>query len=159
MIKRVLLGLSAVSLAACGAPADPQISDGPSVIEIDGLYVIEPLGGRDVTAGGGTISVIGPSVELIAASGPDADAIELHTHEMTDGVAQMRKVDGFQISQGSPLALGSGGPHLMIFGTSEAVQAGEEVEISLVFRLEDGSETVLVETAEVQPFSSPGRGS
>lgn len=162
-MKHLLFAFALLFAAACGgetsAPAAEKTTSSESVIEVGGLYIAAPLGGRDVTSGGGEISVSGAPVDLVSASSPDVRSIELHTHEIDDGVMKMRKTDKFFVAENAPLLLGSGGPHLMLFGVSKDLEVGDELDISLVFKREDGSEIVLVETAVVQPFSAVGRGS
>ena len=162
-MKHALFASALLFAAACGgevsAPAPEQAASSETIIEVGGLYIAAPLGGRDVTSGGGEISVSGPSVDLVAASSDSVGTIELHTHEIDDGVMKMRKTDKFFVAEKAPLVLGSGGPHFMLFGVPENIQEGDELDISLVFKREDGSEIVLVETATVQPFSAVGRGS
>ena len=144
--------LAAILLAACGDPA-PAPSDNPPFLEVTGLYIIDPPGGRDIASAFMQITATGGDYRFIAASSQDADRVELHTHDMSGGQMQMRRVDGFDISAGETLVLESGGNHLMLFGWDEAMQPGDETELLLSFTGPDDQDVTLALTAEVRDLS------
>jgi len=112
-------------LGACNGQQSADIS-------VQNAQIQAPIGGRDVTLGGFEISAAGQDITLMSASSPAVKKIELHTMTQTDGVMKMRRLeDGLTIRAGDTLTLGSGGPHLMIFGLDPALQAGDMVEISV----------------------------
>ncbi|MDP1555384.1 MAG: copper chaperone PCu(A)C, partial [Hyphomonas sp.] len=59
-------------------------------------------------------------------------------------------VDSFPVSEDAPLVLERGGNHLMLFGVG-SVEAGSQVELTLTFTDESGTETEIVTKAEVVP--------
>ncbi|MFW5909767.1 MAG: copper chaperone PCu(A)C [Thiohalospira sp.] len=75
---------------------------------------------------------------VVAASSPAFEAIELHRTVEEDGVARMIQQDRFTIPADGSLALEPGSYHLMLMRPHEAVEPGDEVEITLEF--EDGEE-------------------
>lgn len=84
-------------------------------IAVENVRLRAPLPGQSVAAGWFDVVNSGGVDELLSASSPISDTIELHTHEMADGVMKMRKVrsvkiDGLQTTHFKP-----GGLHLMIF--------------------------------------------
>ncbi len=149
MILRVLVPVLGLALAACSNPATAP-ADGKSVIEVTGAFVVKPPEGRDVTAGGMTVSVTGAPVDLVAITTSSAEHVELHTMTMDDGGMQMRQVDHFTASEGSPIVLERGGNHMMLFGFDSAVQPGDTLDLSLEFRLADGESQTVVTTADVR---------
>jgi hypothetical protein len=156
-LSSLALGASALVLAACSESAvetqevvvveDAAIAGTPvaaapvpsleTVFEVtvmDG-YVMEPLMGRDVTAGYFSIRSDRSSERVISASSPSANTVELHTHTMVDGVMKMREVDGIDLPQGETVTLEPGGLHLMMFGFAND-EAQTEILVTLL--LESG---------------------
>jgi len=70
---------------------------------------------------------------LVAAHSDAADALELHSHIMEDGMMKMRRVDAIAIPGHGQVALKSGGFHIMLIGLTRALEMGEEVLIELEF--------------------------
>jgi copper(I)-binding protein len=72
---------------------------------------------------------------LTGAHSPKAKSVELHQTTMTaDGVMQMREVeDGLPIEAGGALLLEPGGTHFMLVGLETALNAGEELMLTLEF--------------------------
>jgi len=143
---------AALFLAACGAGAPAggtgdSASAGP-VIEVRDAFIVQPPEGRDVTGGGLYVSVKGGPVTLIGASTPAAGKVEMHTMSMENDMMQMRKVESFPVSEGSPLILERGGNHLMLFGAGP-LEAGSQVDLTLTFTDESGAEIKVDTKAEV----------
>ena len=146
---RLFVSAAAMSLAAACSPADaptPPASEaaGP-VLSYTDAFVMEPIGGRDMTMGGITLSVEGGDVLLTDASSTSIGTIELHTMAMSDGRMQMRQVENFEIADGSSLELKRGGDHFMMFDVGEDVVAGETVDITLSFDAAGEPMTLIVE--------------
>ncbi|MEO1028013.1 MAG: copper chaperone PCu(A)C [Pseudomonadota bacterium] len=163
LIISVLLG---VALSGCGQPAaveDPTpitTETDAGEITVRGLFVVAPLGGRDVTSGGGEVTISGDGeIKLVEAHSPIARSVELHTHSAENGVMQMRQVQSFAVTADHGLVLGPGGPHLMLFGVQDGVSPGDVTEITLVFEQENGETKSMTLEAEVHDFSAVGRGS
>jgi copper(I)-binding protein len=137
-------------LAACGASTTAPAGAGHAVVDVTDAFIVQPPEGRDVTGGGMHVSVKGGSLTLVGATSEIAQNIEMHTMSMEDGVMQMRKVDGFTVSDEQPLVLERGGNHLMFFGTGP-LEAGQTVSIVLTFSDDAGTRQEVPVTAEVVP--------
>ena len=147
-MSRVLFSLAALSLVAACAPADApaeQQSTTIPVLSYSDAFIMEPIGGRDMTMGGVTLSADGGDVTLTSASSASVGTIELHTMAMVDGKMQMRQVDGFDIADGESLELKRGGNHLMMFDVGEDIVGGETVDITLNFDANGAPMTLVVE--------------
>ena len=144
---------SAIALVTACSPADaptpPAAETSGPVLSYTDAFVMEPIGGRDMTMGGISLSVEGGDVTLTEASSTSFGAIELHTMAMNDGKMQMRQVEGFEIADGEALELKRGGNHFMMFDVAEEVVAGETVDITLTFEA-DGEPMTLVVEADVR---------
>ena len=149
---RLFTGAAFVSLAVACTPADaptPAASETSPVLSYTDAFIMEPIGTRDMTMGGISLSVEGGSVELTSANSPSVETIELHTMGMVDGKMQMRQVEGFEIVEGETLELKRGGNHFMMFGVGEDVVSGETIDITLNFEA-DGELMTLVVEADVR---------
>lgn len=147
-MSRLLLSAALFSLAAACSPADaptPPASESGPVLSYTDAFVMEPIGGRDMTMGGVTLSVEGGDVTLTGASSSSIGSIELHTMVMNDGKMQMRQVDGLEIADGESLELKRGGNHFMMFDIGEDVAGGETVDILLNFDANGEPMTLVIE--------------
>lgn len=158
MIRQILLSLvTGLSLAACGPSVDTAPSETsqsaaatqPSIGYTE-AFIMEPIGGRDMTMGGVTVTVEAADARLIGASSPEIGTIELHSMAMTDGKMRMRQVEGFDIAAGETLSLKRGSDHFMMFDVSEAVQGGETIDLTLQFETASAETLTLVVPAEVR---------
>lgn len=151
-MTRLLASAALLALAAACSPADaptPPASDSGPVLSYTDAFVMEPIGARDMTMGGLTLSVEGGDVTLNSASSTSIGTIEMHTMAMTDGRMQMRQVDSFEIADGEALELKRGGNHFMMFDVGEDVVSGETIDITL--NLDAGGEPMtLVVEADVR---------
>ena len=146
---RLSVSAAAISLAAACSPADaptpPATEATGPILSYTDAFVMEPIGGRDMTMGGITLSVEGGDVTLNEASSTSFGTIELHTMAMADGRMQMRQVENFEIADGGSLELKRGGNHLMMFDVGNDVVAGETVDITLSFDAAGEPMTLVVE--------------
>ena len=145
----ILIGFTACAPNETGETPVTQTAAAP-VISYSDAFVMEPIGGRDMTMGGVSLSVAEAGTRLIAASSPDFGTIELHTMQMVDGKMQMRQVEGFDIAAGETLTLQRGGNHLMMFDVGEGVIGGETVDLTLEFANGDEAPITLVVPATVR---------
>jgi copper(I)-binding protein len=105
-------------------------------IDVAGAWARPTVGQSRVSAAYMTIANKGDTDDLLkSARTPKAKAVELHQTTMTaDGVMQMRKVeDGLPVEAGASLVLGPGGTHFMLLGLEDALQAGEDLIVTLEF--------------------------
>jgi len=155
---------AAILLSACGASettaapaaepaaatAEPAAEAAAIEVNVRDAFIVQPPEGRDVTGGGMYVSVTGGPVTLIGATTPAAANIELHTMSMENDMMQMRKVESFPVSEDTPLVLERGGNHLMLFGTGP-LEVGSQVDLTLTFTDESGTEIKVDTKAEVVP--------
>lgn len=147
-MTRLFASTALIALAAACSPADaptPAPSESGVVLSYTDAFVMEPIAGRDMTMGGVSLSVEGGDVRLISAESDAFGTMELHTMAMVDERMQMRKVDSFEIADGSTLELKRGGNHFMMFDVSEDVMGGETVDITLTFDAGGEEKTLIVE--------------
>lgn len=152
-MRRTLTFIAAAAALAACSPSEttvPDTTEAGTVLSYSDAFVMEPIGGRDMTMGGVTVGVEGGDVRLVAASSPAIGTIELHTMAMVDGKMTMRQVTGFDIADGKKLQLKRGGNHLMMFDVAESVAAGETVDITLTFEDDQGAPMTLVVDAAVR---------
>lgn len=71
---------------------------------------------------------------LISATTPIAERVEIHQHEMSDGVMRMKKIDNVRISTMKSVMFEPGGYHLMIFNPEQSFKQGERFPMTLEFR-------------------------
>lgn len=107
-------------------------------VEISNATVRQPLPGKTLSAGYFSMKNTGTDpIALIAVSSPQFDSVELHTHQMVDGMMQMAEVDKIAIPPGQSVHLQPGGFHLMLFGPAQVIQLGQQVPLQL--RWSDGT--------------------
>ena len=75
---------------------------------------------------------------LVAVRSPAAQAVELHTHTMRDGMMSMRPLAQVELPAGESVALQPGGLHVMLIGLQQQLELDQEISLTLVFG--DGSE-------------------
>lgn len=140
-ISRLMHGLLVLTLvAACGGSE-------PASVDIDAARITEPITGRTVSLGGFQIAANGEDAQLISVTSQAAKRIELHTMLNEDGVMKMRRLKGgLTISAGETLTLGSGGPHLMVFGLGDGLVPGDVVELEVTYAQGGDTETVSVQS-------------
>jgi copper(I)-binding protein len=94
------------------------------------------IGQGRTTAAYMTIANQGATGDVLkSARTPKAKAVEMHQTTMSaDGIMQMRKVEGgLPIEAGASLVFEPGGTHLMLVGLEDALEAGEELMLTLEF--------------------------
>ena len=74
---------------------------------------------------------------LVAAESPIAEAVEIHSHVMVDGMMRMRKIVGIDLDAGDTRVLRSGGFHIMLIGLEQSLKHGESFPLKLIYG--DGS--------------------
>lgn len=75
------------------------------------------------------------ATELVKATSPIADRVELHNVIEQDGVFKMIHLDkeGIKVPAGEMVALMPNGYHVMIFGLKEKLKAGDKLPLKLYF--------------------------
>lgn len=91
----------------------------PSVINSAAFMEIENNSNQDIA--------------LVRASSDVSKIVELHTHEMKDGMMQMFQVEKIVVPANGKVALKPGGYHVMFIGLNRTLKSGETVELELTF--------------------------
>ena len=73
------------------------------------------------------------AVDLISASSPAAEHVELHTHSNVDGVMQMRPIDKVTIEANHATILKPGGHHVMLIGLQQELNEGDSIPMTFTF--------------------------
>ena len=62
-----------------------------------------------------------------------AEAVELHTHELKDGMMKMRRVESVEVPAGGEAVFKPHGLHVMLFGLKQPLVDGESFDLTVVF--------------------------
>ena len=111
-------------------------------IEIKNQWVRASNDGQDVGAAYMTI-VSNEDTSLIAIDSDVADAIEIHSMSMENGVMKMRMLDTLDLIASKPTELSPGGFHLMLFDLKKPLTAGNEAHFTLHFKNKAGQEKIV----------------
>ena len=121
---RIALLIAVALLLGCAAPADADVRAGDP-------WIAEMPPGAEVAAGYLVFTNDGgEAVEVVGAESPICERVEMHTTDMSDGVARMRKQQSLTIPAHGALTLEAGGTHLMLIRPTE-LRAGDRVAIDL----------------------------
>ena len=88
-----------------------------------------------------TITNPGADAQIVAASSPVAEVVELHTHINDNGVMRMRKIEKIDLPSAQAVMLKPGGLHVMLLGLNRDLNIGEQIDVTLEFS--DGSQKQL----------------
>lgn len=106
--------------------------------EIQNLRVIAPIPGQDISAGYLVLkNDSSASIELISVETEDAERVQIHTHQMNNGMMRMVQLDSLSVEPGEQAEFERGGLHLMVF--SPDVQALESGSLDMRFNFADGT--------------------
>ncbi len=94
----------------------------------------------------------GPADQLISASTPVADEVQLHTMSMEGNTMQMRQVKAIDVPAAGTVELKPGGLHLMLIGIKTPLKAGDFIPVKLKFAKAGEVEVKL----PVQPMGHTG---
>lgn len=147
MMRSVLVGISAMLLAACSGGEAPSATY--ATIEVQDAFIVQPAGGRDMTSGGFSVYVGRGTHTLVEADTDIADRVELHTMRMESGKMRMRRVESFEVTPEQPLKLERGGNHMMLFGVDDTLAIGDVVEIELRIDDEAGNKQYIAIDAKI----------
>ncbi len=79
----------------------------------------------------------GTELAVVSAESPASKIVELHTHINEGGMMRMRQIEKIVVPAQGRTLLKPGGLHVMLIELSQALKAGDEVPVTLVFQ--DGS--------------------
>jgi copper(I)-binding protein len=94
------------------------------------------------------------AVKVVAARSPVAKKTEIHTSMIMSGVNHMHSVDAIPLPANVPVALASGGYHVMLMDLTRQMKPGEIVPITFTIEARDGKRTEVEVKAEVRPLGS-----
>lgn len=151
--------VTALLLTGCGVDGDSTVpltdpattteaSVDAGIVLVDGwAKAADETGPDSMTGVFGTLhNTTEEPVRLTGGSASVARTVELHKTVMVGGALVMREAQGgFVIEPGQSLVLEPGGNHIMLMGLSAAVEAGTDVDITLI--ADDGAHHVLVAAA------------
>ncbi len=75
--------------------------------------------------------------QIVAATSPVANIIELHTSTEENGVHKMRPVEAIDVPAGGVVELKSGGYHVMLIDLKHDLIAGQEIPVT--FEMDNGN--------------------
>lgn len=99
-----------------------------------GLYAFETAEGMAVGAVFGVLPKISGEDELMTASSPVCDHVEIHQMKEVDGIMQMRQVPSLPVGTGQDNFLAPQGYHLMLMKLKQPLKDGETFPLTLVFK-------------------------
>ncbi|MFQ3266427.1 MAG: copper(I)-binding protein [Colwellia sp.] len=107
------------------ATSDIRVSEG---------YIKASIPGSSITAAYMTISNAGnKAITLQKISSTISDRIEIHEHNMSDGMMRMRQVTEITIDANSEVVLQPSGLHLMIFSLKQKITNKDVISLTLYF--------------------------
>ncbi|TVP88605.1 MAG: copper chaperone PCu(A)C [Thioalkalivibrio sp.] len=134
MIGRLVLFALIFALALAAHAADHPGASDPHPVEVEQPFVrLMPPGQPNTAAFMVLRNTGGVDLALIGAESGASRVVELHDHQMVDGMMRMREVGQIPLPAGTRTALEPGGLHVMLIGLHEPLRAGQRVPITLVF--------------------------
>lgn len=134
----VVASTSAAAEKTEGAKAEDTKADATKAkdaVSIEDGFVKAMEAGKGMTAIFGTLHNNSDAEVNVVGFTTSLGEAKYELHEVVDGVMQ-EKPEGFMIPAGGTHLLAPGGDHMMIMGYNEAIEPGDEVEVTL--KLADG---------------------
>lgn len=143
-MKKIALLIASVMLLA-GCAAKPAIETADLWVKSSEMSMV---GG--MTAVFGTITNNSSSdITLTGAEAEVAGLVEIHEMAMINGEMVMQEIDGgLVIPAGKSVSLEPGGNHIMLMELTQAVEAGEEISVTLRF---DGADALTINGIVAKP--------
>lgn len=159
MLVRILAALS-LGLASMSALADEhahsQTAQALSAQHAGSIQVMQPWSRAmpPTVPNGAAYFVLNNDSDrpdrLLGASSPQAKTLELHTHVHKDGLMSMQQVPFVEIPAKGQIAFKPGSYHVMLFGLTRPLVAGEHFPLTLELE-RAGQVTVEVSVLEEAP--------
>lgn len=131
---------ASTAAASSSATTSAAVTDSDAPLTVTDAVVRASVEGSAMTAIFATITNNTDEDINITGFTSDVDAERFELHEVVDGVMQ-EKPGGFIVPAGGSIELAPGGDHLMLMGLAAPVEAGDEVNATLI--LSDGTEVEL----------------
>ena len=126
------------------------------VIEVDNAWVRATVKGQRATGAFMTLTAK-EAGRLVGVSSPVAGVSQVHEMTMDAGVMKMGEVkEGLELPAGKPVALKSGGYHLMLMDLKSTLVTGTTVPLTLVFKNAKGVESKVELTVPVAAVGPAG---
>jgi periplasmic copper chaperone A len=90
---------------------------------------------------------------LVEVRTPAAGIVEIHQMAMQGDRMTMSAVDGIDLPAGKPVALASGGYHIMMMDLKRQLKAGDSVPMTLVFQKKGKKRETVEVQVPVKPLS------
>ena len=114
------------------------LSQAANLAIVKDAWVRLPPPGADIAAAYLTLEAKRP-LTLSGAKSPAAEAVELHSMSMKNGVMEMRHLPALELEPGKPVTLEPGGLHLMLINLKKPLKVGDKVRLVLSFKQEKHS--------------------
>jgi hypothetical protein len=130
------LAVLGVVLALAGGPARSLALDSPTQPQIaDAWARATPAAAR---SGAVYMRVTNPGVtvdQIIGASSPAAEKVELHEHVMDGNVMRMRPVEAIEVKPRETVVFAPTGLHVMLIGLKAPLRDGDKLSVTLRFKI------------------------
>lgn len=93
------------------------------------------------------------AAQLVGASSPACNTVELHSMVNEGGMMRMRQVEAIDLPAGAAMDMGAQGYHLMLMGLKKPLKEGAKVEVTLRLRRADGKERKVKTRARVRSMT------
>jgi copper(I)-binding protein len=118
----------------CAAPSLSVAQDAKvGNIAVNGAYTRATVPGQAAAGGFMKITSNGAADQLISATSPVSDDVQLHTMIMDGNVMRMREVKQIDVPAKGVVELKPGGLHIMFMNIKAPLKAGEAVPVKLKF--------------------------
>ncbi len=139
--QHIFTGSHATAWAAA-AKAEQPLPAG--ALRIDKGFVRGLPAGQPVTSAYFTLNnTSDTALVLVGARSPNAEQVEIHSHQMQNGMARMRKRDSVSIPAHGSVQFAPGGLHLMLFRLKGSFANDARIPITLLFAGSSRVEVVL----------------
>lgn len=133
MKKYISIRIRATAYAILLASLLNFASSAHAQVAIENAWIRPTVSQQKVT--GAFLTITSPeNTELIGASSPVADYVEIHEMKMDKDVMTMRAVPKIDLPAGQAVSLAPGGLHLMLFDLKKAIKVGDKVPLTLTLR-------------------------
>lgn len=125
-------------------------------IEVDNAWVRPTVKGQQATGAFMTLTAK-EDARLVGVSSPVAGVSQVHEMTMAAGIMKMGEIKGgLELPAGKPVALKSGGYHLMLMDLKSTLINGTNVPLTLVFKDAKGVESKVELTVPVAAVAPSG---
>jgi copper(I)-binding protein len=129
-----------LTMLLCGLAVVSQSADGksPAAVQADSAWATPAGQGQIMAAAYISLRNRGKTPQiLLGASTKVAAEVQMHSSEIKNGIARMRRIERLAVPARGELKLTPGGPHLMLMGLNRPLKAGDTITVHL--RFEDGA--------------------